>query len=88
MTQRHQYEVRLSSHAERDLDDLPLNDFRRVDARIQSLADNPRPPGVAKLWNDSYRVRIGSWRIIYIVDDTNRIVVVDTVRRREKDTYR
>ena len=83
-----QYELSISPRAMRDLDRLSSNDFRRVDARIQALATNPRPPGVAKLWNSSFRIRIGPWREIYVVDDANRNVIIDAVRRRDTDTYR
>lgn len=55
MGQSPRYEVRLSSHAERDLDDLTTADFRRVDIRIQSLAGTPRPRGTQKLGDTSYR---------------------------------
>lgn len=85
---RADYEVRLSPHAQRDLDGLSSTDLRRVDVRIRSLAGNPRPHGVQKLWEQSYRIRVGPWRIIYIIDDDKHVVLVDRVRRREKDTYR
>ena len=39
------YEVRLSSRASRDLDNLSNDDFRRVDERITTLSGNPRPHG-------------------------------------------
>ena len=88
MGQSLRYEIRLSSHAERDLGDLQTNDFRRVDARILSLTDNPRPSGVSKLGDKTFRVRIGPWRIIYLVDDARRVVEVIAVRRRGEATYR
>ena len=83
-----EYDVRLTSHAERDLQRLSLADFRRVDERIVSLAQVPRPHGVRKLWEKVHRIRVGPWRIIYIIDDTKRIVLVNKVVRREKNTYR
>ena len=44
--------------------------------------------GVVKLRDNAHRIRVGSWRIIYIIDDAERIVLIDSLRRREKDTYR
>ena len=82
------YEIRLSRRAERDLDDLASTEFRRVDVRINALAQNPRPYGVQKLGQHSHRIRVGPWRIIYLIDDAERIVMVERVRRRAKDTYR
>ena len=83
-----EYEIRITSHAERDLERLPLADYRRVDSDIARLAQNPRPHGVTKLRDKVHRIRVGPWRIIYIIDDAKRVVVITDVRRREKDTYR
>ena len=88
MDQSPLYEVRLTPHAERDLDALPIGDYRRIDQRILSLAVNPRPRGTVKLGDLSYRVRVGNWRIIYIIDDANHIVLIRNVRRRGEGTYR
>jgi len=35
------------------------------------LAENPRPPGCKKLrgYKDQWRIRVGDWRVVYIVDD-------------------
>ena len=44
--------------------------------------------GVVKLRDKAHRIRVGQLRIIYLIDDPKRIVLIDTVRRREKDTYR
>lgn len=33
-------------------------------------------------------MRTGNWRIIYLIDDTNRVTTIVEVRRRGKDTYR
>ena len=83
-----EYDVRLTPHAERDLQRLSATDFRRVDERIVSLAQDPRPHGVRKLWEKAHRLRVGPWRIIYIIDDSKGIVLVNKVVRREKNTYR
>ena len=88
MSQSPSYEVRLSSRASRDLDNLSNDDFRRVDERITTLSGNPRPHGAIKLRKRSYRLRVGPWRIIYLIDDAEQVVVVSAVRCREKDTYR
>lgn len=64
------------------------DDYRRVDERICSLRMNPRPYGVTKIRDKVHRIRVGPWRVIYLIDDANRVVVINAVRRREKDTYR
>jgi len=47
----------------------------RIMDRIQSLADDPRPPGCEKLSaQERYRVRQGDYRIVYSIQDDDRTV--------------
>jgi len=64
-------------------------DRRRLVARIQELAQDPRPRGCEKLsgMRDRYRVRQGSYRVVYSIDDDRRVVVVVKVGHR-RDVYR
>ena len=83
------YAVRLRSRrVQRELDALQSSDRRRVLARLEALAGNPRPPGCEKLEDDIYRVRGGDIRILYRVDDEGRRVDVGAIRRRSEATYR
>lgn len=62
---------------------------------IESLADNPRPSGEPKLkpplvvyqYAAQYRLKIRNYRVLYDVDDKQRIVWVFTVRKRNERTY-
>ncbi len=84
-----QYRIELTKAAERDLRALPTNVLKRVDARILSLAEEPRPDGVKKLAgsDDLYRVRVGDYRIIYQIRDATVLVVIIRVGHRG-DVYR
>ncbi len=63
-------------------------DRQRIVLRIRSLGDNPRPFGCEKLSGlERYRVREGSYRIVYSIDDKNLLVDVVKVGHR-KDVYR
>jgi mRNA interferase RelE/StbE len=57
--------------------------------RIESLTENPFPPGFAKLASSEkmYRVRIGAYRVVYEVDTSAGIVTVHYVRHR-REVYR
>lgn len=83
------YRVRISKHVERELDDLPQAVYARVQQAIQGLSMNPRPVGVKMLkgFTDTYRLRVGSYRIVYEVDDPAQEVRLKTVADR-KDVYR
>jgi mRNA interferase RelE/StbE len=55
---------------------------------IDGLATNPRPPGAAKLaGRDDFRIRVGDYRIVYAVDDRERLVIVARIAHR-RDVYR
>ena len=64
-------------------------DRQRIIGKIRSLGANPRPQGSEKLagYGDRYRVRQGSYRIIYLVDEQGREVTIFKVGHR-KDVYR
>lgn len=82
------YEIRLHRDAARAFRRLhgPLRD--RIRDAIDALAEEPRPRGAVKLaGRDDYRVRVGDYRIVYAVDDAERLVLVAGIAHR-RDVYR
>lgn len=60
----------------------------RVRDSIDALAVEPRPSGVVELaGRDDFRIRVGDYRIVYAVDDAERIVLVARIAHR-RDVYR
>jgi mRNA interferase RelE/StbE len=55
------YSLEIKYSAQKELDALDERLFASVDAKILTLADNPRPPGCKKLrgYEDHRRIRIG-----------------------------
>ncbi|OGO57776.1 MAG: hypothetical protein A2Z32_03675 [Chloroflexi bacterium RBG_16_69_14] len=83
------YRVDLARVVEKQLRRLPPGDAARLRGAILALAIDPRPPGTAKLSGSDYlRLRVGELRIIYVVDDVDRRVVILKVARRAESTYR
>jgi len=80
------YHVVLRRSAARDLGDLTEPIRRRVTRAIGALASDPRPPGAALLTGRDriWRLRVGDYRILYLVDDDVVRVVVIRVRHRGK----
>ena len=72
------YSLEIKRSAAKELAQLPPKDRGRVVARIQALADDPRPVGAEKLsGQERYRVRQGDYRILYEIEDQiPRIMVV------------
>ena len=82
------YAVRIMASAERDMKSLPSSVFHRISDVILSLESGPRPRTCKRLHGrEGYRVRVGDYRIIYLVDDASRSVDVVAVGHR-KDVYR
>lgn len=80
------YEVQILPKAVRQIKALSVEVRQDILIAIQSLANVPRPIGVKKLSGekDIYRVRLGSYRILYrIVDKVLVVVIVSVGHRRE-----
>ena len=79
------YELRLKPSVAKDLRGIPRADVQRILARIETLRDDPRPPGSEKLSaQDRYRLRQGDYRILYTIDAQEvRVEVVKVGHRRE-----
>ena len=83
------HRVEIAPAAQRQLRRLPPGVAARLRAPILALAIHPRPPGVTKVaGSDFWRLRVGELRVIYVVDDAARLVVVLKVARRSESTYR
>jgi mRNA-degrading endonuclease RelE of RelBE toxin-antitoxin system len=83
------FEVRLRSRrVQRELDGLQEVDHERVVVKLRALVSNPRPQGSEKLYDAICRIRVGDFRIIYLIDEGNRRIEVGGIRRRSERTYR
>jgi mRNA interferase RelE/StbE len=75
--------IRILRRAQKALSRLPKRDYERVRDAIRALAGNPRPPGARKLRDrDGWRIRIGPYRVIFEIDDANRVVTVLDIGHR------
>jgi mRNA interferase RelE/StbE len=82
------YTIRLKPRAERELDQLPTGQARRIWEKLLGLEDEPRPRGSAKLeGTDGYRVRVGDHRVVYLIDDRARTVEIVRIAHR-REVYR
>ncbi|CUS06014.1 Plasmid stabilization system [Candidatus Promineifilum breve] len=83
------YRLQIKRSAEADLRRLPAPVFARINERLLTLRDEPRPPGVRKLQGqqEGWRIRVGEYRVIYLIDDSNRLITIVRVRHR-RDVYK
>jgi mRNA interferase RelE/StbE len=83
------YKLLIKPSAAKEIESAPKKDRLRIIKRIRDLSSDPRPPGCEKLsgHDDKYRVRQGTYRIVYSVSDVGLVVCVVKVGHR-KEVYR
>jgi mRNA interferase RelE/StbE len=80
------FKISITNRAEKDLKRLERSTKNRVITSISSLAEEPRPAGCRKIQSEEgvWRIRVGDWRIAYIIDVSNQeITIIRIAHRRE-----
>lgn len=81
------YRVEVERRARKQLSRIQPGDRERILAAIDALAEEPRPRNSRSLSGESgYRLRIGDYRALYLVDDDERAVTVTRVGHRQGST--
>jgi mRNA interferase RelE/StbE len=80
-----EYKLTISRSATKEFEALTGSIIERVRRKIRSLTIDPRPFGCKKLEGQNrWRIRVGDWRILYEIDDRQRVVDVGAIRHRSK----
>ena len=88
------YRIEVSPVAPRELEKLKsrirIQDYERLRDVVRSLANEPRAKGVRKLKGEDkiYRIRVGSYRVVYDVYDNDNLVLILLISRRTETIYR
>jgi len=79
------YEVLLSKTARKQLAVLPVFIHNKIIKDISHLSSVPRPIGCKKLkgYNNSYRIRVTDYRIIYEIEDKILRVLIVAIGHRK-----
>jgi mRNA interferase RelE/StbE len=81
------YKILLLPQAQKDLDNFQGKIFQQIKKKIFSLRKNSRPPGCLKLTaEEGYCLRSGNYRIIYRINDKEKIVYIYRITHR-KEAY-
>ena len=83
------YKIIIKREALKELERLPRKISVSITAAIELLSNDPRPIGCKKLKGANenlWRIRVGDYRVIYLIEDTVRIVNVRKIGNR-KDIY-
>ncbi|MCK5585575.1 type II toxin-antitoxin system RelE/ParE family toxin [Candidatus Bipolaricaulota bacterium] len=82
------YRLLFKRSVTKDLRSIPKKDVSRILKRIETLTDDPKPPGCEKLSaRELYRIRQGNYRILYEIQDDVLLVIVVKVGSRG-DVYK
>ena len=75
------YRIVLARSATKELDGLPAKVHDKIVDHLRQLENDPRIFGAEKLTAiNAYKLRVGNYRIVYEIDDTQkevRVVMVD-----------
>lgn len=81
------YKIEIKKSAQKEIKNLPNKELKKVVDKIASLAGEPRPAGCKKLsGEEKYRIRVGSYRVLYGIEDDALVIYVVKARHR-KDVY-
>ena len=80
------YRIEVTRRAAKQLSELAAADRKRVARRISALTESPHPKEARKLSgaDDLWRIRVGDWRIIYVIHDDQLIIVIAEVEPRAR----
>jgi mRNA interferase RelE/StbE len=82
------YRIIIEHRAAKEIESLPDEIIQRITDTIRSLKLNPRPHGVKKLLGDEgWRIRIRDYRILYTIDDEQKLISIYRVKHR-REVYR
>lgn len=82
------YKIEIKKSAIKEIENLPKKTLARVIEQIKTLSDDPRPNGCKKLSGDEkYRIRVGDYRILYLIEEKIITVFVVKIAHR-KEVYR
>jgi mRNA interferase RelE/StbE len=78
------YTLEFTPSSQKDLNRIPAKQADRILLAIRRLAEDPRPHGSKKLvGQESYRIRVGDYRVVYMISDKTVTVTIVRVRHRK-----
>jgi mRNA interferase RelE/StbE len=80
------YALGIKPSARKELENLSDSLIARLAPKIDGLAADPRPSGCRKLhgYKDLWRIRVGDYRVVYIIDDDRKMVSITRVAHRRQ----
>ena len=83
------WQIRISNSSRKNLKRFPIKDREKIKAVLEQLNFNPFFGDIEKMKGESnsWRRRIGSYRIFYDIDKKKEVINITHIKRRTTDTY-
>ncbi|MDQ7032715.1 MAG: type II toxin-antitoxin system RelE/ParE family toxin [Desulfonauticus sp.] len=82
------YNIFILRKAQKELSKIVGRDYNHIKEAIWNLRSEPRPKGCKKLTGRAgWRIRVGNYRIIYEIDDTQKNITILHIGHR-RDIYK
>jgi len=79
------YDLTLGRQAKKEIKTLDTSTIKRIEIRLQQLSSNPFNPRISKAIKMSpgrRASRVGDWRIIYEVNESEKLIEIIFIRAR------
>ncbi|MBZ5551616.1 MAG: type II toxin-antitoxin system RelE/ParE family toxin [Acidobacteriia bacterium] len=83
------WRLKIAQRAQKSLGKIPARDQERICAALESMGINPFMGDIARLKGEpnSWRRRVGNYRIFFDVDPVRRVIDIIEITRRTSTTY-
>lgn len=83
------YSITWKNSAKKELRRIPKKELLSILNEVEKLTSNPFPSSHKKIQgtNDTYRLKIGNYRVVYYLENDELIIEIIRVRHR-KDVYK
>jgi len=82
------YSIQILRRAQKELAQLPKQEYERIKEAVENLSHGPRPQGCKKLTGrEGWRIRVGEYRVIYEIDDVQQRLTILHIGHR-RDVYK
>jgi len=80
------HRIEFALAAVRQFSKLPRDAQRRIAPHVDALAEQPRPESAKRLVanEELWRIRVGSYRVVYAVEDDHLLVLVVNLGHRRR----
>ena len=83
------WQIKIANTAGKSFKRFPKKDRKRIKRALEELVFNPYNGDIEKMEGEknSWRRRIGSYRIFFDVDKKEKVISVTYIKRRSSNTY-